>query len=41
MVVSCKGTHCPKEIMLIGVYWYVAYPPHMLVGQWSPSYDLL
>gem|GEM_PF-167446 len=26
MAVSCKGAHCPKEIILMGVRWYVAYP---------------
>jgi putative transposase len=26
MVVSFKGAHCPQEIILTGVRWYVAYP---------------
>ncbi len=26
MMVSFKGTHFPKDIILIGVRWYVAYP---------------
>ena len=27
MAVSFKGAHFPKDIMLMGVRWYVAYPP--------------
>jgi len=26
MAGSFKGAHCPKEVMLMGVRWYVAYP---------------
>ena len=26
MTVSCKGAHVPKEIMCMGVRWYLAYP---------------
>ena len=26
MAVSCKGDHFPKDIMLMRVRWYVAYP---------------
>ena len=26
MAVSCKGAHFPKEVILMGVRWYVAYP---------------
>jgi len=26
MAVSFKGAHFPKEIILMGVRWYVAYP---------------
>src|SRR6266446_6898333 len=26
MAISCKGVHFPKEIILLGVRWYVAYP---------------
>ena len=26
MVVSFKGAHFPKEIILTGVRWYLAYP---------------
>ena len=26
MAISFKGAHCPKEVILIGVRWYVAYP---------------
>jgi len=26
MAVSFKGTHFPKEVILMGVRWYVAYP---------------
>jgi transposase-like protein len=26
MAVSFKGVHFPKEIILLGVRWYVAYP---------------
>jgi transposase-like protein len=26
MAISFKGAHCPKDIMLMGVRWYVAYP---------------
>ena len=26
MAVSFKGAHVPKDIMLMGVRWYVAYP---------------
>jgi hypothetical protein len=26
MTVSFKGAHFPKEIMLMGVRWYLAYP---------------
>ena len=27
MAVSFKGTHFPKDILLTGVHWYIAYPP--------------
>jgi len=26
MAVSFKGTHFPKEVILMGMRWYVAYP---------------
>ena len=26
MAVSFKGAHFPKEVILMGVRWYVAYP---------------
>src|ERR1043165_2028553 len=26
MAISCKGAHCPQEVSLMGVRWYVAYP---------------
>ncbi len=26
MAISFKGAHFPKEIILMGVRWYVAYP---------------
>jgi putative transposase len=26
MAVSFKGAHFPKDIILMGVRWYVAYP---------------
>ena len=26
MAISFKGAHCPPDIMLRGVRWYVAYP---------------
>jgi putative transposase len=26
MAISCKGAHFPKEVMLMGVRWDVAYP---------------
>ena len=26
MAVSFKDAHCPKEIILTGIRWYVAYP---------------
>ena len=26
MTISFKGAHFPKDIILIGVRWYVAYP---------------
>jgi transposase-like protein len=26
MAISFKGTHFPKEVILMGVRWYVAYP---------------
>ena len=26
MAISFKGAHFPKEIILTGVRWYVAYP---------------
>ena len=26
MAISFKGAHFPQEIILIGVWWYVAYP---------------
>jgi len=26
MAISFKGAHFPKNIMLMGVRWYVAYP---------------
>jgi transposase-like protein len=26
MAVSFKGAHVPKEVILMGVRWYVAYP---------------
>jgi putative transposase len=26
MAISFKGAHCPKDIILMGVRWYVAYP---------------
>ena len=26
MAVSFKGAHCPQDIILTGVRWYVAYP---------------
>ena len=26
MAISFKGAHFPKDIMLMGVRWYVAYP---------------
>jgi transposase-like protein len=26
MAVSCKGAHFPKDIMLMGIRWSVAYP---------------
>ena len=25
-MISCKGTHFPKEVILMGVRWYLAYP---------------
>jgi transposase-like protein len=27
MAVSFKGAHFPKEVILMGVRWYVAYSP--------------
>ena len=29
MAVSFKGAHCPQEIMLACIRWYVAYPLSM------------
>jgi putative transposase len=26
MAISFKGAHCPKDVILMGVRWYVAYP---------------
>jgi putative transposase len=26
MAISFKGAHFPKEVILMGVRWYVAYP---------------
>ena len=26
MAISFKGAHCPHDIMLMGIRWYVAYP---------------
>ena len=26
MAISFKGAHCPPEVILMGVRWYVAYP---------------
>jgi transposase-like protein len=26
MAVSFKGAHCPQDIILMGVRWYLAYP---------------
>jgi putative transposase len=26
MAISCKGAHCPPDIMLMGVRWALAYP---------------
>ena len=26
MAISFKGAHCPPDIILMGVRWYVAYP---------------
>src|SRR5262245_55260695 len=26
MAISFKGAHCPQDIMLMGIRWYVAYP---------------
>jgi transposase-like protein len=26
MAISFKGAHFPKEVILMGVHWYVAYP---------------
>jgi putative transposase len=25
-MISCKGAHCPQDIMHMGVRWYLAYP---------------
>jgi putative transposase len=26
IAISFKGVHCPQDIMLMGVRWYVTYP---------------
>jgi transposase-like protein len=26
MAISFKGAHCPPEVILMGVRWYLAYP---------------
>jgi putative transposase len=26
MAISCKGAHFPKDVMLMSVRWYLAYP---------------
>ena len=26
MAISFEGAHCPPEVILMGVRWYVAYP---------------
>src|SRR6267143_5576944 len=26
MAINCKGAHCPPDIILMGIRWYVAYP---------------
>jgi transposase-like protein len=26
MASHCKGAHCPPEVLLMGIRWYVAYP---------------
>jgi transposase-like protein len=33
MAIRVKGTHFPQEVMLMGVRWYLAYPPDKEVGR--------
>jgi len=35
MAISFKGTHFPKEVILMGVRWYVAYPLSTRHGDYS------